>query len=219
MEKVYSFIHKNFGEFAPGISKDDMDQRIIVDNIPVEYKEKIIDDYKELFGGLGFDMNVEDLLNASNQFSKKMQDDLPFLRYKNLNETRATHADQRAIFYEYLKLLESGNVKLSQLINSSLLDCTGETLLLMEALKDWKLYHGISESGTMRAHTFLAKEFEIGDKKYVAIIDPTELDLYRHSTMPHGICSSYIKSHGLVLPVEEFERIGYVLDPINEVSE
>lgn len=217
LEKVYSFIHKNSGEFVPGVSKDCMDQRIIIDDIPVEYKEKIIDDYEEIFGGLGSDMNVEDLLNASNKFSKKMQDDLPFLGYKNLNEARIAHADQRAIFYEYMKLLESGDVKLSQLIDSNLLDCTGEALLLMEALKDWKLYHGISENGTTRAHTFLAKEFEVNDKKYMAVIDPTELDLYRHPDMPHGICVPYVRSHGLVLPVEEFERIGYILDPVNGV--
>jgi hypothetical protein len=135
-----------------------------------------------------------------------MYDDLPYLGYRNIETMRIENANAKPLLYNYLKLSQDGTPTLSELINSKMLDCTGQNLLIRESLggsnSGWELFHAFDSNGRERAHTFLAKEFNLDEGLYMAIIDPTEYRLYSQANpqMP------YI----MVIPKQDFDRKGYI---------
>jgi hypothetical protein len=208
--KYYFDLGEKSKDLVPGISQSGMRETINVDGIPNGLKQTINDKFDSTIGSLGPDASYNDYLKQAVLFSKEMKESLPFLGYENIYEARAEIADQRTLFYEYLKKLENGDVKLSGLIKTNDLDCNGQALTMYLALggekSGFNLYGGISSTGEDRVHSFLAKQIEINGEKNMLIIDPTELDLYVNAV---GINPGYLRSHSLVVAEEEFKRIGY----------
>lgn len=200
-------------ELIPGASPANMDEIIIIDDVPYMLRQTIKNDFDSSVGRLLPTSSPEEFEERLYMFSESMNRKLPFLTSDNLFDSRLENWNHRVPFYEYLDSLKDGNVRLSHLIETKQLDCTGQALAIRESLggksSGWELYHGMSESGNQRVHTFLAKEFDIGGEDYVGIVDPTEMDLYRTFNTPPNIKPEYLKSHGFVLDAEEFYMKGY----------
>jgi len=218
-ESYYEVFVYNWGkqsrDLVPGFSEDGMLEIIIVDfeNVRPGLKSAIETRFSRSFDSITSTSSFDELNSAAVSFSKRMYDDLPFLGYRTIETMRIETLDQKILFYNYLKLSQDGTPTLSELINSKMLDCTGENLLIRESLggsnSGWKIFHGIDNVGRERAHTFLAKEFDIDGNSYMVIIDPTEYKLYSGS-MNTGINPDYIRPYAMVIPKQDFERRGFV---------
>lgn len=188
---------------------------IYIDEIPSDLAYRIRTEY-DLSLRKNYN-SIEELNEAAVMFSKSMYDSLPFLGFDNIQKLLDKRVSQKFLFNEYLKLSKCTIPKLSELIRIKQLDCTGQCLAIRESLggkeSGWELYHDISINGKKRVHTFLAKEIEMNNKKYMIIIDPLEVYLYKGNS-PEYICNEYIKQHRMVIEKESFLKRNYPMAEI-----
>lgn len=184
-------------------------ERIAIDDIDSALKSRIQDVYDQTVGRLPKNPTVDELEEALMRFNFRAQNEMPFLGYENFAEfsSKVRDAELIRVWDRYLGIFDGDAVKLSELVESRMLDCTGQHLAVQQSIPgDWKLYYDVPVeggellTGKTRVHTFLAKQYELKTgEPVIAMIDTTEVSI-RGSVMDFERFMSIYPEAGFVTP-------------------
>lgn len=139
------------------------------------------DVHADTFGKLPKNPDEKTLWDTARKASTELRRRLPFLGQSSIDrfEVITEYNPADTFWRRYLNHFKTGPVPLGDLGAADMLDCTGQDLTIMMAIREqdsnWRLYNDMfwdhtSEAYARRHHTFLAKDYG----EVIVIVDPSE---------------------------------------------